>query len=240
VKKISSFKGYSSVPGSANTDTVNMYIKRQADGYYYDFNDNTFKNSGWTNKFSTLVADSDFHQKWLLSATIDLTGWDDGSYIFTIADTTLEITYNDSYYIEDYDLDSVAAEIIAVDANLVLINSELVSVDDDLTAIDANLTAIDANLTTIDADLVTINAELVTIDSDMAAFSVMLTRAMGLTQENHYMDQMVYSGDKLSSARMRLYSNAGSVGTDSDVIATYTITATYSENDLQTYKVVKL
>lgn len=67
-----------------------------------------------------------------------------------------------------------------------------------------------------------------------------LDRILGLVQENQFIDNQVYTAGKLTSARLRIYSVAGSVGTDSDVLATYTITATYSGNNLDTYKMVKV
>lgn len=72
--------------------------------------------------------------------------------------------------------------------------------------------------------------------------TTLVTRALGLMQENHYLDTTVYdSSNNLTSGRIRTYSVAGSVGTDSDVLATYTITATYNvESELQTYSVVKV
>jgi hypothetical protein len=70
-----------------------------------------------------------------------------------------------------------------------------------------------------------------------------VARLLGLAQENYYLDQTsydTYNGIKLlTSGRMRVYSQAGSVGTGSDVIATYTITATWNNDELQTYQVVK-
>jgi len=70
-----------------------------------------------------------------------------------------------------------------------------------------------------------------------------LTRSLGLAQENYYLDNTsydTYSGAKLlTSGRLRIYSAAGSVGTANDVLATYTITAIWNNDELQTYKVVK-
>jgi hypothetical protein len=40
--------------------------------------------------------------------------------------------------------------------------------------------------------------------------------------------------------RLRTYSVAGSVGTASDVIATYTITASYTGDEMQWFKAVKV
>ena len=64
-------------------------------------------------------------------------------------------------------------------------------------------------------------------------------RVLGLLDENSYLDNQVYNGDGLlTSARKRIYSVAGSVGTTNDVIATYNITATYSGTQLSSYKMV--
>lgn len=66
-----------------------------------------------------------------------------------------------------------------------------------------------------------------------------IARMLGLQQENQYIDQHVYTSGRLTSARIRIYSSAGSVGTDSNVLATYTMTATYDGENLDSYKVVK-
>jgi len=51
-------------------------------------------------------------------------------------------------------------------------------------------------------------------------------RLLGLMHENISIDQPIYDSDgNLTSARVRLYSDAISVGTDVNIIATYTITA---------------
>ena len=53
-----------------------------------------------------------------------------------------------------------------------------------------------------------------------------LKRLLGLTHENVYIDTPIYDGDNnLTSARVRIYSDAGSVGTSAGVIGTYEITA---------------
>lgn len=74
--------------------------------------------------------------------------------------------------------------------------------------------------------------------------AINLIRTLGLVQENYYLDNTVYttySGIKLlTSGRLRIYSVAGSVGTASDVISTYQITSTWTDTELDTYKVVKV
>ena len=53
-----------------------------------------------------------------------------------------------------------------------------------------------------------------------------LKRLLGLTHENIFIDNPVYDSDgNLTSARVRIYSNPASVGTASDVIGVYEITA---------------
>lgn len=53
-----------------------------------------------------------------------------------------------------------------------------------------------------------------------------LSRVLGLLHENIYIDNPSYdSDDNLVSARVRIYSDASSVGTTSNVIGTYEITS---------------
>jgi len=40
------------------SETVTLAIQKASNGYWYDFNDDTFKNSGWTNKTTNLIEDS--------------------------------------------------------------------------------------------------------------------------------------------------------------------------------------
>lgn len=66
-----------------------------------------------------------------------------------------------------------------------------------------------------------------------------LARLLGLCQENVYIDNRIYSGGKLIGARLRTYTNAAYVGTTTDVLATYTITASYTGEELVNYQVIK-
>lgn len=71
-----------------------------------------------------------------------------------------------------------------------------------------------------------------------------LLRVLGLLQENQYLDRTVYTtynGQKLLlSGRIRIYSDAGYVGTDNNVIASYRITTTWSNDEMSSYKVERL
>lgn len=68
-------------------------------------------------------------------------------------------------------------------------------------------------------------------------FSEKLSRALGLMQENFYLDNVVYSSGVMVSGRIRIYDSAVNVGTGAGVVATYTITSTEAAGVLQTYKV---
>ena len=79
--------------------------------------------------------------------------------------------------------------------------------------------------------------------STILAKQAELLRALGMMQENYYLDQTVYStynGVKLlTNGRVRTYSNPASVGTANDVLATYLITASWSNDELTSYQVVR-
>lgn len=68
-------------------------------------------------------------------------------------------------------------------------------------------------------------------------------RALGLMQENYYLDNNTYTTYNdvklLTGGRIRVYSNASSVGTASDVIGTYVIEADWTNDELNYYKVAK-
>jgi len=68
----------------------------------------------------------------------------------------------------------------------------------------------------------------------------LLQRILGLVQENFYIDQTTFNEfGCMITGRIRIYDDAGDVGTDIGVIETYCITATYdAEGRLETYEVV--
>ena len=77
------------------------------------------------------------------------------------------------------------------------------------------------------------------LEDTSTTLDVMIERILGLDQENFYIDSTGFTGANMTSCRIRIYSVAGSVGTASDVIATYNMTATYAGDNLASYMVVK-
>ena len=77
--------------------------------------------------------------------------------------------------------------------------------------------------------------------NDFDSIGDMLMRSLGLMQENFYMDQNVYSATNLlTSSRIRIYNDSASVGTNSNVLATYNVTADYVDGKMDSYKVEKV
>jgi hypothetical protein len=76
--------------------------------------------------------------------------------------------------------------------------------------------------------------------SDSRSITDLVLRDLGLSQENQAIDQALYdTNENLLTARLRTYTNAGSVGSGVNVLATYNITATYLGTALNTYQVVR-
>ncbi len=76
---------------------------------------------------------------------------------------------------------------------------------------------------------------------NLASLNDLILRILGLSQENIFIDTLVYDGNaNLLSSRIRIYSNSADVGTNTNVIATYAVVSTYLGNDLNTFKVTKL
>jgi hypothetical protein len=70
-----------------------------------------------------------------------------------------------------------------------------------------------------------------------------MAEMLGLTQSNMFQDQCSYqvyqNQNFLTSARIRTYTQAASVGTDNDVLATYLVTVTWNNDQMLSYQVVK-
>jgi len=75
--------------------------------------------------------------------------------------------------------------------------------------------------------------------STVLAKQAELLRALGLMQENQYIDTIFYTSGKVTSMRLRTYDTKANVGTGTGVIATYTITANYTGDVLNWFKAVK-
>lgn len=67
---------------SGQTPTIK--IQKVSNGYWYDFNDNTFKSSGWTNKTNTLAENST-----------------DGFYYYTFTPPASETTHDQYLFVVD-------------------------------------------------------------------------------------------------------------------------------------------
>ncbi len=62
--------------------------------------------------------------------------------------------------------------------------------------------------------------------ADLSDIYEIVRKTLGLTHENIYIDEPVYGDEgSLISARVRIYSNAASVGGDTDILETYRIEA---------------
>jgi len=83
---------------------------------------------------------------------------------------------------------------------------------------------------TITTTMTTVDQQDIVLDRMMSGGSADdVSRILGLVHENVYIDTTVYdANNNLTSARLRIYSDAASVGTTSNVIGTYTITVTAS------------
>lgn len=71
-----------------------------------------------------------------------------------------------------------------------------------------------------------LQSDVTNIQSDITLMQADLKRTLGLMHENIFIDNPTYDSDgNMDAARVRIYSDPGSVGTDSDVIGSYIITS---------------
>lgn len=80
-----------------------------------------------------------------------------------------------------------------------------------------------------------------TIDNNLDAIQILVNRILGLQQENFRILNPVYNTNHLlTSATIRIYSSANDCTNDVTPLASYTVTATYNDdNEMLTYKVTK-
>ena len=126
-------------------------------------------------------------------------------------------------------LSAVAAIYAAVDTEVAAIKAKTDNLPNAPAAVGSQMTLTSA----YDA------AKSAASQSSIDSLASTLARVLGLSHENYFLDQTVYAGTKLTSGRMRIYSVGSSVGTNNDVLATYTVTAVWDGDHLLSYKVQK-
>ena len=77
--------------------------------------------------------------------------------------------------------------------------------------------------------------------NDFDSIALMLQKVLGLVQENFSVDMTVYDeNNNLLSSRVRIYNDNTSVGSDSNILETYLMTADYSGIQMTSYKMEKV
>jgi hypothetical protein len=105
-------------------------------------------------------------------------------------------------------------------------NSSLADSNTYILGVSGDIINLQTDITNIQSDITTINTNVLSVSASVLENQDYLKRIIGLVHENIYIDNPVYDGDgNLTSARLRIYSAPGSVGTVNDVIGTYQITA---------------
>ena len=79
------------------------------------------------------------------------------------------------------------------------------------------------------------------ITDDLSSIHSKLNRILGLSQENYKLYDTVYNSGNMTAGKIKIYPSKADLEADTNVIATYQITATYdSSNNVSQYKVVRL
>ena len=78
-------------------------------------------------------------------------------------------------------------------------------------------------------------------NNDFDTMTTLITRILGLVQENFFIDQTDYdSNGNMTQSRIRIYDNASNVGSGTGVLATYNMLASYDVNgNMESYSVEK-
>ncbi len=138
------------------------------------------------------------------------------------------------------DLISISGDIQVIDNNISSISNtvnnistDLISVSGNIIKIDTNLIGISGSIDNISTDLISVSGSIDNISTDLVNISASiyenqdyLKRIVGLVHENIYIDNPTFDSDgNMTAARLRIYSDPLDVGTDTNVIGTYQISA---------------
>jgi hypothetical protein len=169
---------------SGLTDVL-IQISRKSDGYFLDFYDNIFKNSGWINQTYQMVEVANLVGSYFYD--FDTTGFDDDIYFIRVTSATAKSSPWEGELRVGGLIDELSTK------------------------------------------------------ADIETLEVILQRLLGLNKENQRILHPIYNeASLLTSATIKIYSTASDCNIDSNAIATYSMVATYNEdNTMASYKVTK-
>ena len=137
------------------TDVL-LEIRRESDGYYLDFNDSTFKNSGWTTRQQQMTELDSTYSPGTYFYDYDTTGFSDDNYFIRATSATAHNTpWEGELKVGDYiDNLDVSVSSRASEANATTNTNNIISeVNDNETKIDA----LQVDLTQVLADIAGLN-----------------------------------------------------------------------------------
>ena len=163
-------------------ETITLLIKRVSDGSYFDFNDSTFKSSGWTSKTVNLSEDANAgqeHYYYSYNPPVSETGAEQYLFIIDDADATNGLHLSELVSYQDIGVsDLVVADNIGI--NWADVSNQGTSVNLSDTTVN-KLAEFDEDNTTIDIDGTTIGT---------------VTTATNLTTNNDKTGYTITSADK--------------------------------------------
>ena len=200
-----------------------LEIRRESDGFYFDFNDTTFKNSGWTTRQQQMAELNVTNSPGTYFYNFDTTGLsDDNYYIRATSITAYNTPWESELKVGDFvdNLDTTISS-RASETNATSNKNEII------VEIDANEVKIDSVISDLTAHRTAVETRIIKI--------------LGLSQSNYRFSNQVYdANNSLTSGKLSIYPTSADTDADTNVIATYIITATYDALDKLTgYKVTE-
>lgn len=199
-------------PMTGLTDVL-LRIRRTSDDYFLDFDDNTFKNSDWTDIDEVMAEINATNDAGRYKYDFDTSGFPDDTY---------EVRIN-----------CASAENFPQTGELKVggyVNKIV------------TMRGTDGANTTTPPTVVQSRQEMDSNSTQLAAIVAGLARALGLSYENSYQHTRVYTSGKLTSVKIDLYDskvNATIHNETTGIVAKYTLTQTHTGNELNTQLMVQ-
>ena len=133
------------------TDVL-LEIRRKSDGFYFDFDDTTFKNSGWTTRQQQMTELDATNSAGVYYYDFNTTGLSDDEYFMrSTSVTATNLPAEGELKVGDY-VDNIDASILAVKAKTDLLPADPAS-ETNVDAVEAKVDIIDTNVDTIQVDV---------------------------------------------------------------------------------------
>jgi outer membrane murein-binding lipoprotein Lpp len=137
------------------------------------------------------------------------------------------------------DVGTVQTDLTAVQGDVTAISTDVGTLSTDVGTLTTEVGTISTDVGTLTTDVGTLTTDVGAISTDLGEIQILITRILGLSQENIRITDHAYDGSgNLIGATIRTYPTAVDVANETNAIASYVLEAVYDvSNRLDDYSI---